>query len=574
MSTFVSHLTRDISLSVVPPTTPSSPSTVGTENLEKQSLRALFLDLNDRISISETTQCLETARLEANCSALSTPDHEVALLRRAILAKLAVRLYGHALDTFLEEARRAENELEWWSDVERSSSGVALYLVQTFPSRLATLVCIILTTIRERNIPFRLSLLTPSSLRRLFPSKGVLRPNSLTTALFPHLRVEPYSVALSAARFPSRPVFAASPRKSIESVFTAFTTALSSITHNLVAIVTLPMELTRGECRYKQKELRKIRDDRAEILGTLAEMRGLLISAIEENDQQGGMEKLNGFTSTFNFVISGENVSRNESNPNESALESLQTVSARLTTSNTSFYASEMQVRNLLRPSRLTLLWPRLFLLPPLALYLVRTVYASRASLQDMSREVFETVRAFWEGWILEPLKGVAKTVRAGGDEGIIITRESVRADLDSLERMTLALAQEKLHYDVPQMEALSRQIQLGDLTPVMQIYEEDIKSPLKSAVGGTLLRTLFIQVQKAKVDIDQALSGIDKLLKSQELTFAFVGVAPALAITYAFCGYLRNLWTGGRGKGRYGGKGRRASAWLKMRCVQHDVIR
>lgn len=214
-------------------------------------------------------------------------------------------------------------------------------------------------------------------------------------------------------------------------MFTAFTTALSSITHNLVAIVTLPMELTRGECRYKQKELRKIRDDRAEILGTLAEMRGLLISAIEENDQQGGMEKLNGFTSTFNFVISGENVSRNESNPNESALESLQTVSARLTTSNTSFYASEMQVRNLLRPSRLTLLWPRLFLLPPLALYLVRTVYASRASLQDMSREVFETVRAFWEGWILEPLKGVAKTVRAGGDEGIIITRESVRADLD-----------------------------------------------------------------------------------------------------------------------------------------------
>lgn len=68
---------------------------------------------------------------------------------------------------------------------------------------------------------------------------------------------------------------------------------------------------------------------------------------------------------------------------------------------------------------------------------------------------------------------------------------------------MTLALAQEKLHYDVPQMEALSRQIQLGDLTPVMQIYEEDIKSPLKSAVGGTLLRTLFIQVQKAKVCSD-----------------------------------------------------------------------
>lgn len=67
---------------------------------------------------------------------------------------------------------------------------------------------------------------------------------------------------------------------------------------------------------------------------------------------------------------------------------------------------------------------------------------------------------------------------------------------------MTLSLAQDKLRYSQPQMDALSRQIQMGDLTAVLQIYEEDIKSPLRSAVGGTLLRSLFIQVQKAKVRI------------------------------------------------------------------------
>ena len=65
---------------------------------------------------------------------------------------------------------------------------------------------------------------------------------------------------------------------------------------------------------------------------------------------------------------------------------------------------------------------------------------------------------------------------------------------------MTLSLAQDKLGYGPEQMEALSRQIRLGDLTPVMQLYEDDIKSPLRSAVAGSLLRTLFIQVQKAKV--------------------------------------------------------------------------
>lgn len=67
---------------------------------------------------------------------------------------------------------------------------------------------------------------------------------------------------------------------------------------------------------------------------------------------------------------------------------------------------------------------------------------------------------------------------------------------------MTLSLARDKLHYDETQISALARQIQMGDLTPVLQIYEEDIKNPLKSAIGGTLLRSLFIQVQKAKVGI------------------------------------------------------------------------
>ena len=69
-------------------------------------------------------------------------------------------------------------------------------------------------------------------------------------------------------------------------------------------------------------------------------------------------------------------------------------------------------------------------------------------------------------------------------------------------------------------------------------------------------------------MDIDQALSGIDKLLKSQELTFAFVGVAPVIAITYAVSGLLARIWKGGRGVGRYGGRHRRTIAWLFMRCA------
>jgi len=65
---------------------------------------------------------------------------------------------------------------------------------------------------------------------------------------------------------------------------------------------------------------------------------------------------------------------------------------------------------------------------------------------------------------------------------------------------MTLSLASDALNYTPSQLEALAEQVKQGDLTPVMQIYEEDIRAPLRSALTGTLVRNAFIQVQKAKV--------------------------------------------------------------------------
>lgn len=65
---------------------------------------------------------------------------------------------------------------------------------------------------------------------------------------------------------------------------------------------------------------------------------------------------------------------------------------------------------------------------------------------------------------------------------------------------MVLSLARDKLNYSPEQLDDLSSKVRLGDLTPIFQIYEEHIKSAFRSAVSGTLLRSVFIQVQKAKV--------------------------------------------------------------------------
>lgn len=65
---------------------------------------------------------------------------------------------------------------------------------------------------------------------------------------------------------------------------------------------------------------------------------------------------------------------------------------------------------------------------------------------------------------------------------------------------MAVALSRDRLSLNDTQLQEISAQIRLGDLTPVLQVYEEDIKSPIKSAIKGTLIRSLLVQIQKAKV--------------------------------------------------------------------------
>jgi nuclear-control-of-ATPase protein 2 len=75
----------------------------------------------------------------------------------------------------------------------------------------------------------------------------------------------------------------------------------------------------------------------------------------------------------------------------------------------------------------------------------------------------------------------------------------------------------------------IADKVREGDLTPVLRAYEKDLRTPFVGTVRGDLVRALLIQIQKTKVDVEVAMSGIDALLKSQELVF---GYAPRLAFT------------------------------------------
>ncbi|KAG1770838.1 NCA2-domain-containing protein [Suillus placidus] len=511
-------------------------------------------------TVQESIDFLRTFPVREDKPGLQS-DSEELVFYNAVVRKTIFNMYALAIDIYLEESSAAQLDAEWWADIEQSTWSVASYLLQSLPSRLHR----VLQLIQTRKMSVRLSAFCPSSIARFYWDAAPIRLNPFTVALFPYLRDQSSAVA----SFSPVTTGKSTRPDSLVALTEKIRDGVMYSIQRVISFLLFPLRLAREECQLRRKELEKVRDERAEVLGKLLELRPLLANGLEADfnvsttDTSIDNQALTGFLFKFAVVTSGD-VSQKAALPLiKQLLDAFKNHGV--------MHDAYLEAHDLRRPSRLTLLWPRLFLLPPLALYCAKHIYASRETLADLMLDVVNTVQNFFKGWLFDPIKDVLITIRAGGEDGVIVRREAVAADLDSLERMTLALAREKLSYDSMQLEALSQQIRQGDLTAVLKIYEEDIKNPVKSAISGTLLRSMFIQVQKAKVDLDQALAGIDKLLKSQELTFAFVGVAPALAVIYVAGGFLGGLLS--IRPGRYGGKLRKTSVWLAMRRIERLLL-
>jgi len=278
----------------------------------------------------------------------------------------------------------------------------------------------VLHALRAKRLPIQLSAFSPTSLRQLFPASKAFQPGVLAMTLFPHLHRQPLSITASTVLF-SR--FHIQKQHGIANI----AMMISKYMHSITLSITLPMELARRECEYKCKELERIRDQHAETLGRLAFLRGPLIANVtsQPNDFQAVADLLE-------RTISGDEGARK---PRDAAMETSALPDiARLSTfilSSTNRHEKQLTRLNLRRPSTLVRMWPKLLLLPPLCIYALRYLYTSRANIAQVVKDGHETVVGFVRGWLIEPLKDILHTVRAGSEDGVIVRPEAVAADLD-----------------------------------------------------------------------------------------------------------------------------------------------
>ncbi|CAH2350809.1 nuclear control of ATPase protein 2 [[Candida] railenensis] len=213
-------------------------------------------------------------------------------------------------------------------------------------------------------------------------------------------------------------------------------------------------------------------------------------------------------------------------------------------------YKRESTTSHISPPSFWTRNWPIIFILLKFGPRTSLDLFNNRNEIYDWIRlNLYETVRGFINNWLIKPISDMVSVIRHddSSTEFSITTKESLQSDLDSLERMVVdyALDYEKGDFTSQNIgaikEEINKAVKEGNLTILMSKYEQDLRTPFKSTVNGSLPRGLLIQLQKTKVDGAIAINGIDKLLKSQQLVFGMVSISPSLIIVYQVWQLIKN---------------------------------
>ena len=311
--------------------------------------------------------------------------------------------------------------------------------------------------------------------------KRALPPSLLLTSLFPHLSSSQLSSTSSS------------------SPTSTSTFKHSSIRSRSLLFLTLsPLLLTRQEVALKRKELKKLRHELAYKIGGLVRdaERGLDdLTSLQTNTGAGKMRKLGGvmgqriayLENVTSEAISGDdNASMKHDSssyepraPNELLLSLQQTVHKPLYTHAESIFS---RINALSRPSRITRAWPWLLTIPLGSYLAITQLYNSRMTIYNYYTYAKETVTGFLMDWVVEPTRKIFETLRHGEDGegglGNIMSKESLKSDFDSLERMVVQFARDQSGGSLSQdqLELIGRNVRQGDLSVILGAYEQDLK--------------------------------------------------------------------------------------------------
>ncbi|GAA5887811.1 hypothetical protein JCM16303_002338 [Sporobolomyces ruberrimus] len=528
------------------------------------------------------------------------------------IAQLTIAAYGAVLRTLMQDAAELGHDDDYWARAESDPWKTGLFLLQTGPHRFTSLATITASRLKQLTTSSLSSSSERPSLFELNTWRRALPPSLFVTSVFPHLSGKSGLPSLAdLSNIGNDDTETEISSSSSTSLSLSSATRLGRRTARSLFFLTLsPLALTRHEIAERRSDIRKRREELASKIGemTLTTSNSALGShLIDPKSAKGDQPNhpSDDFTLSLASLLSPANNESDSSSPptlaeiRSATWSTLRHLDALLTPSSSTPSMSSTRspptvpsdlahslhfllsrtfpshsstfhsrITSLHKPSFLTRSWPYLLSIPLVTALTARTIYNNRQSLLNYALDGVETTKRFLIDWVIEPVRKILDTVR-GGEGMALMGRDSLRSDLESLERMVVDFAKDEYKLSGPELDVLAERVRSGDLTTVLKAWEQDIKSPIRSAVGGSLIRTLLIQVQKVKVDVALAMDGIEKMLKSQQLTFGFVGVAPSMLILVAFGKWVRGMTRSDGGAKRKAEE--RKKCWIVVR--QLDLL-
>ncbi|CAG8463604.1 8892_t:CDS:2 [Paraglomus occultum] len=424
------------------------------------------------------------------------------------LAKVLVAVYANVLENILDAILPLYDDISYWQECEGRSLWILGHFLQTTPHRVYGLSLDVFHNRSSRSLS---SMLSSTNLLHLFPSY-----------LQRHYIAHP--------------------------------------SHNILS-------LTKLEIRHKKKFLKDVMDYYATILGLLVR-KGPEFEDYTEEDKERvhkivAFKVMKGIVIIERVLLQARDVGLEKDNMPDaedaflyyevseppSFLSCYTHIRSILTTHLPAYRSTNQMIHTTYgRPSAITRYW-----LPSISVLifgtkLTRYVTGHQQKIKILINNAAETLEKFWADWVWQPVVGIIETIRHRERRLAVMGKNSLKADLESLERMVIDFAKKRNNLTEEQLAELTEEVREGDLSIVLRAYENELQKPLRSVVQGKLLRTFLIQIQKTKVDMDTAMSALDKLLKSNELNFAFLAVGPSLFIVYIASSWLGNSLLGIRG--------------------------
>ncbi|CAM0953368.1 unnamed protein product [Alopecurus aequalis] len=150
------------------------------------------------------------------------------------------------------------------------------------------------------------------------------------------------------------------------------------------------------------------------------------------------------------------------------------------------------------------------------------------SDLHNWTQNAKESLVRFWDEHVEKPVISIRdelfETFKRADKR--VMEKEEVQLTEESLHRMLIAFVEEtskKNFKDTPPHELLEI---------VMKRYERESRHPITNLLIGELPRVMLIQVQKLKLDLQEAMLELDQILKANEINFAILAALPAFGLS------------------------------------------